>query len=453
MLKRRVALSAAGAFITNEAAHRLFVYMVVKSSLPMKITVPERALILLVGTSSSGKSTFARRHFAPTEIVSSDHYRAVVADDENDQTATRDAFELVHAIVNMRLKRSLFTVLDATNIKAAGRKEYVHMAGEYGVPVVALVFDLPEAVIMERHRARSDRSFPDWVLLNQLTTLRNTRNSLAVEGFQAVYTFDSQEVIDSIVMNRTTQMTSYQHEKGPFDIIGDVHGCYDELVELLTGLGYNLTDLKHSSGRKLIFVGDLVDRGPNSVAVLRLVMQLVKTGLALCVIGNHDDKLRRKLRGNKVTMNNGLAETVGQLTAEPPAFRDAVRRFLENLPYYILLDGGRLLVAHAGLRENLQGRTGDAVRSFCLYGETTGEIDAYGLPVRLNWAADYKGKTTVVYGHTPVAEAEWLRNTIDIDTGCAFGGKLTALRYPERELVSVAAKRVYAVASRPFLPA
>lgn len=419
----------------------------------MNINIPERALILLIGTSSSGKSTFARRHFAPTEIVSSDHYRAVVANDENDQTATRDAFELVHAIIRMRLKRSLLTVLDATNIKAVDRKEYVNMAGEYGVPIIAFVFNLPESVVMERHRARSDRSFPDWVLLNQLTMLRNTHNSLAVEGFQAIYTFDSQEVIDSIVMNRTTQITSHQHEKGPFDVIGDVHGCYDELVELLTKLGYNLTDLNHSSGRKLIFVGDLVDRGPNSVAVLRLVMQLIKAGLALCVIGNHDDKLRRKLRGNKVTMNNGLAETVEQLNAEPAAFRDTVRRFLENLPYYILLDGGQLLVAHAGLRQDLQGRSGDAVRSFCLFGETTGEVDAYGLPVRLNWAADYRGKTTVVYGHTPVAEAEWLNNTIDIDTGCAFGGKLTALRYPERELVSVAAKRMYAVSARPFLPA
>ena len=116
-----------------------------------------------------------------------------------------------------------------------------------------------------------------------------------------------------------------------------------------------------------------------------------------------------------------------------------------------VLDGGKLVVAHAGMKEEMQGRGSGAVRDFALYGETTGETDEFGLPIRYNWAAEYRGKATVVYGHTPVPEPEWLNRTINIDTGCVFGGKLTALRYPEKELVSVAARATYAVPARPFL--
>ena len=105
----------------------------------------------------------------------------------------------------------------------------------------------------------------------------------------------------------------------------------------------------------------------------------------------------------------------------------------------LCLDDGKLVVAHAGMKEEMQGRGSGKVRDFALYGETTGETDEFGLPVRYNWAAEYRGKAMVVYGHTPVPEPEWLNRTINIDTGCVFGGKLTALRYPEKELVSVPA--------------
>ncbi|GAB3490905.1 hypothetical protein GCM10027341_03210 [Spirosoma knui] len=418
----------------------------------MIINLPERVLVLLIGVSSSGKSTFAGLHFKPTEIVSSDHYRAVIADDENDQRATRDAFELVHLIVEKRLKRGLLTVVDATNLKAIDRSDYLNMARRYGLPAVALVFDLPESVLVDRHRWRADRDFDESVILHQLTNLQHTQEHLLDEGFLAVHTLDSPEVINSVVMKRITQSDTHQKETGPFDIIGDVHGCYDELTELLLKLGYDSTEFTHSASRKPVFVGDLVDRGPNSVAVLTLVMRLVKEGKALCVSGNHDDKLRRYLRGNRVSLTNGLAETVAQVEEQPRAVRDQIRSFLESLPYYVRLDGGRLLVAHAGLREDLHGRSGEVVRAFCLFGATNGQTDAFGLPVRLNWAAEYTGKTVIVYGHTPIANPVWLNNTIDIDTGCAFGGRLTALRYPERELISVSAKQQYAIPSRPFLP-
>jgi diadenosine tetraphosphatase ApaH/serine/threonine PP2A family protein phosphatase len=201
-----------------------------------------------------------------------------------------------------------------------------------------------------------------------------------------------------------------------------------------------------------VFVGDLVDRGPDSPGVLRLVMRMVECGQALCVRGNHDDKLLRKLRGREVTIGHGLALTLEQLDREPPGFIDRVVAFLDSLPTHYVLDGGKLAVAHAGIKEYLQGRVSDRVRSFCLYGETTGESDELGLPVRLNWASEYRGRAAVVYGHTPTAKPEWFNRTICIDTGCVFGGSLTALRFPGSELVSVPARREYAVPKRPLLP-
>ena len=156
-------------------------------------------------------------------------------------------------------------------------------------------------------------------------------------------------------------------------------------------------------------------------------------------------KLVRKLRGRDVQITHGLAESLAQLEAEPTEFRDAGRTaFLDGLVSHYVLDGGELVVAHAGMKEEMQGRGSGAVRDFALYGETTGETDEFGLPVRYDWAAEYRGAATVVYGHTPVPEPEWLNRTINIDTGCVFGGTLTALRWPERELVSVPPRATYA---------
>jgi protein phosphatase len=244
-------------------------------------------------------------------------------------------------------------------------------------------------------------------------------------------------------------------DRGPFDIIGDVHGCYDELHTLLIRLGYTMTSrgaVTHGEGRKIVFLGDLVDRGPRIVDVLRLAMAAVDDGAALCVIGNHEWKLVRALWGRKVKVAHGLAQSQEQLGKEPASFRARVVRFIESLPSHYVLDNGALVVAHGGLKEHMHGRESEGIRAFAMYGDTTGEFDEWGMPVRLNWAAHYRGRAMVVYGHTPMHEPEWQNNTINIDTGCVFGGKLTALRYPERELVSVPAAREYMAPGRPFLP-
>lgn len=273
-----------------------------------------------------------------------------------------------------------------------------------------------------------------------------------------MFIIESVEQVEGATIERQPLWNNLRHEHGPFDIIGDVHGCYDELVELLAKLGYS----ERPGGawghdeRKAIFVGDLVDRGPKIPEVVRLVMESVKAGTALCVPGNHDMKFMRKVWGKNVQITHGLAESLAQFEAYEQHYRGFSRvaaEFIDDLVSHYVLDDGKLVVAHAGMKEEMQGRGSGAVREFALYGETTGETDEFGLPIRYNWAAEYRGRATVVYGHTPVPEPEWLNRTINIDTGCVFGGKLTTLRYPEKELVSVPARATYAAPARPFLAA
>jgi diadenosine tetraphosphatase ApaH/serine/threonine PP2A family protein phosphatase len=250
----------------------------------------------------------------------------------------------------------------------------------------------------------------------------------------------------------------YQHLSGPFDIVGDVHGCYDELLTLLNALGYEIqrdqngeTRVRHPENRLLIFVGDLVDRGPKVVETLRLARTLVRQRRALVVAGNHELKLFKALqRGDNPAPKHGLEESLRQLATVSALERDAVVAFLQRLEPHYLLDYGRLLVAHAGLKQALHGQTTQEAFNFAIYGETTGEKDEYGLPVRLRWASRYHGSPLVVYGHTPVPSPDWENNSVNIDTGCVFGGHLTALRYPEREIVSVPAGQIYYASAKPF---
>lgn len=235
-----------------------------------------------------------------------------------------------------------------------------------------------------------------------------------------------------------------------YDLIGDVHGCRSELDTLLMTLGWEGTG--HREGRTAVFVGDLVDRGPDTPGVLRLVMAMAEAGTALCVAGNHEAKLVRALRGAPVRMSHGLAESMEQLAGESQGFRDSVVEFMAGLPHQLVLDQGRLVVAHAGLREDLHGIDSPRARSFALYGDTNGQRDAHGLPIRLPWQQSYRGEAVVVYGHTPVTEAVWVNNTLCLDTGVVFGGRLSALRYPEREIVDVPAEQQWCRPVRPLAP-
>ncbi|MFD2763971.1 polynucleotide kinase-phosphatase [Micromonospora eburnea] len=423
------------------------------------LDIPELALVALVGVSGSGKSTFARRHFAPTQVLSSDTFRGMVADDENDQSASGDAFDALHHVAGLRLRRGRLTVVDATNLQPHARAALVRVAREHDVLPVAIVLDVPEALAWERTQGRADRTHGRQVLARMQRDLRQSYGRLAREGFRKVHVLRGVDEIDAAEIRYEKLFNDRRELTGPFDIVGDVHGCREELEALLLRLGYALrhddagrpVDAVHPAGRTPVFVGDLVDRGPDSPGVLRLVMGMVAAGHAICVPGNHEQKLLRKLRGRDVRLTHGLAETMAQLESEPAEFVADVATFVDGLVSHYVLDGGRLVVAHAGLKEAYQGRASGRVRAFALYGETTGETDEYGLPVRYPWARDYRGSAMVVYGHTPTPEPEWVNNTICVDTGCVFGGRLTALRYPEKELVSVPAVKEWYAPARPLV--
>jgi protein phosphatase len=416
-----------------------------RGAAPRTLAVTDLSLVVLIGATGSGKSTFAARHFKPTEVISSDFCRGLVSDDENDQSATTDAFDVLHYIAGKRLAAGRRTVVDATNVQAESRKQLIALARQYDVLPIAIVLDVPEQVCAARNAGRPDRAaMPRHVIQRHQRELRRSVKGLEREGFRKVHILRGSAEIDAAGIVTERRYNDLTHLTGPFDIIGDVHGCRSELETLLAQLGYQ--DGAHPEGRLAVFVGDLVDRGPDSPGVLRRVMGMVEAGTALCVSGNHENKLGRYLKGRQVQHTHGLAETIEQLAGEDerdPEFRERVRRFIDGLISHYVLDGGRLVVCHAGLPEKYHGRTSGRVRSHALYGDTTGETDEFGLPVRYPWAEDYRGRAAVVYGHTPVPTTSWINNTICLDTGAVFGGRMTALRWPEREIVDVPAERVW----------
>ncbi|SHG69173.1 polynucleotide kinase-phosphatase [Marivita hallyeonensis] len=424
------------------------------------ITIPDFALVVLIGSTGSGKSSFAKKHFLETEIVSSDTCRALVSDDETNLAATGDAFDLLNYTASIRLKRRLLTVIDATSVKREDRAKLVQLARKYHALPVALVLDIDPKICHERNQNRPNRDFGEHVTRNHSKALRRGLRGLQKEGFRQVQIMKSPEEVDALQIERQPLWTDNRGDHGPFDIIGDIHGCFDELTELLKTLGYQidpfeagveeLIHARHPEGRIAFFVGDITDRGPRNLDALRLVMGMCEEGSGRCVIGNHDFKLNKWLKGRSVTQTHGLDLTVAELEQTSDTFRKQASEFIWDLRSHAWLADGKLVIAHAGLKEEMHGRGSGHVRNFAMFGETTGEVDEFGLPVRLEWARDYRGKADVVFGHTPMAEAEWLNHTMCIDTGCVFGGKLTALRWPERETVSVPAKRQYAVPAKPL---
>jgi protein phosphatase len=367
------------------------------------ITIPALALVVIAGEAQD-VDAFAARWFASEEVTRID----------------RDTIEEARRRIERRLAEGKLTAVALPGHMSDQAVALAHLAHIYDVAPVAL-------------------------LLDESMGWTGARFPVGPHGFEQVY-----HLTASARLMRERLACDLRDERGPFDIVGDVHGCSDELVELLERLGYVAdaeAGMRSPEGRRIVFVGDLVDRGPGVVETLRLAMRMVDAGTAFCVPGNHDVKLLRALMGRHVWVAHGLRESMDQIdrlpSAEAAALTAAYQSFVLGLPPYLMLDGGALVVAHAGLPERFQGRVSGRVRSLVLYGESIGD-DEDGLPIRVDWAADYHGVATVVYGHTPYREAVWRNNTINIDTGCVFGGKLTAVRWPEREVVSVPARREYA---------
>ena len=344
--------------------------------------------------------------------------------------------------------------------------------------------------------------------------------------------------------------------EGPFHIIGDCHGCADELVELLEKLGYLLKEdgsiwaVRGSAAAdfKLIFVGDYIDRGPKSAQVLHILLKAWQDGALffpginstfsfqthnlsneyalgkyrfalgndaeakqhedaqwqkiiaeaqknnrddsenildaikfepvhinetsnsykqrqlkrvpiMAVKGNHEFKLERVMCDRKVqAIFTDMASTMLSLRGAWqglyrfafgkdkncfPFSYEELAAFLDALPHYITLEGGNLLVSHAGLCQDLQGKNNQKAAHFCLFGDANGKLDEKGFPIRHHWENSYTGKAQVVYGHTPVIKPLKCGNTWNIDTGCVFGGSLSALSYPQGEITSVKSRKIY----------
>ncbi|WP_019853119.1 AAA family ATPase [Actinopolyspora mortivallis] len=413
------------------------------------LDLPSPGLVMLIGPSGAGKSTLAARNFAPTQVVSSDHCRALVSDDPADQRATGDAFAVLHHLVDVRLRNKRLTVVDATNVREHDRQGLLRLAKQHDLPATAVVLDVPAEECVARNAGRQDKPDPA-VTRQQHAELHRALGKVENERFRRVHVLRGAGEVDSATVRPHGLPVDRAHDHGPFDVIGDVHGCRREWEELLRRLGYRLhhdgsgraVDADHPEGRRAVLLGDLVDRGPDSAGSLRLAMGMVESGNALAVPGNHEHKLVRALRG-RGRPSGGLARTLEELSAWGEEFEHRVLEFCSGLPHHYVLAGGDLVVAHAGLPRHYHGRDSGRVRSFALYGAPTGERDEAGLPVRHPWARDYRGRAVVLYGHTPVSSLEWVNRTLCLDTGCVFGGWLSAVRYPECTTESVAAWQRY----------
>lgn len=418
-----------------------------------RIEIPANALVITLGPAGCGKSTFCER-FPGHSVVSSDLCRAMITDDPTSQDANKQAFELFHLWIKSRLQHGRLAVADATNLTPRARKTLRDIAAERKVPVIVLRFATDLETCLAQNRQR-DRFVPEHVIRTHYEQYEIAREQIVEEGYSAIHTINPLREYE-LVINSGARVV----EAPGFDIIGDVHGCADELVTLLTTLGYTMGPIHgteeegfsfvHPDGRKLVFVGDLTDRGPKSVITLRMA-QFATEGGHHWTIGNHDHKLMRALKGNKVKAGHGLQATLDQIEAEcSPAEKQTFLNTLSGLPYQLTLKVAghpEVVVSHAGIPVELVGKDTSFARNHALFGEVLGFQDN-GLPergtsYRLGWTMG-NDKPYCVHGHTVVPDPEFLFcNVIDIDQGAVFGGRLTALRVPEMTFVHVPARAVY----------
>jgi protein phosphatase len=415
-------------------------------------------IIVLIGPAGSGKSTWAAAQFPGEVVLSSDELRRWLTDDAEEQSCSKDAFAVLNQLADLRLKYGRRVIVDATNVKHDARRVWWELARSRQLPCAAIWFDVPLDVCIARQQRRARKVSPN-IIERQRAELGEIRERLEREPWDMVVrlAFEGDEVGAAA---RYEVLRPYEpparqeaaagglriYRPGAFDIVGDVHGCKDELLALMAALGWQDSPgagWTHPEGRLLVFVGDLVDRGPDSLGVLRLVAELCRHGRALLVRGNHDDKLRRLLRGNDVKVDALSPEARASLV------EDALP-MLEDAPYWALLapaeqGGWGVVVAHAAWRPQVASSKLDYARFYCLYGPTTGKTDVDGYPERVDWRPAYPADGPLcVVGHTPyLGPVVQHGNTLCLDTGCVFGGHLTALRWPERAFVQIPAARAY----------
>ncbi|WP_211655763.1 polynucleotide kinase-phosphatase [Planococcus alpniumensis] len=439
----------------------------------MRIGLPYGGIVLLIGPSNSGKSTLLKRlveeeKILPSEVVSSDEFRVLVSDKEfidwrnrpQDEAAgllieyqeiSAEAFAMMDTVIEARCRLNKLVMVDATHLRSEDRKRYIALAKKNHVAIQAIVFDVPERILTDRDEDR-DNPRGKRRIKQQYQIFRNEKRFIKKEGFASVYTI--KDILDVEVF-RHPNPVEVEIENG-IDIIGDVHGCYDELIELLEKIGYAENEegfYEHPEGRKFVSIGDVMSRGPASLETMCFFLKHVKSGRALMVDSNHGWKIARWLDGRQVVLSHGDERVEEELSVyeeregieKAQKLKLQLKEFLLEAPshYVFTKNGVRTLVcAHAGIKDSFIGKQSEAISDFCRYGDTGG-FDDNGKPLRKDWTVGHENRLLIVWGHDPKPKTLLINNTINIDQGVVFGGELTAYRYPERTFVSVKAKKDY----------
>lgn len=411
---------------------------------------------MLAGPSGAGKSYWAKKNFSEW-IISSDNMREMLVDDASNQTVNAEAFAAVHYFVRERLRLGKSAIVDSTALVPRDRKALLQIAKEEGVAASLIVIDADFETCWRGQKSRR-RQVPDHVIEKHQSRLAGMRaayrnGSLQKEGFNAVYWLKR-----NLSENTSVRwLSSLQKE---IDIIGDVHGCASELITLLEELGYEDSAgyFRHPKGRLAVFLGDLTDRGPTSVEVLEIVVDMVREGSAFIgAIGNHDWKIYRGLvLGRDVSHANGLQTTLDEIEAKGAMsqVQEHLKELFEKAPAYSEFPG-KIALAHGALERSMLGKDfsykrKDPISEIAMFGQTEEAEADERYPTRIyDWIPSWNDDYYFVYGHDVVGSEPRFEgprnNVIGLDTGCAFGGKLSALRWPEKEIVSVKALHNYSI--------
>lgn len=409
-----------------------------------------KGLVILAGMPASGKTTLRDKILKTpglehAVVISLDELRAKHGRNQSDQSATGKAVEEAHRLLEEHLSANHLVVWDATSLIPEHRKTLLDAAKKHRVHshLIVLNTNLEKAKENDAYRKNQNQRYVGEEILEKMSqNLEKTLQQVHKENYDTTDILTWEDLQNLQVVSKKLPF-DHEEKTGPFDIIGDVHGTYTELKELIEKLGHKIVGehpnayVETHGGRTLLFLGDLTDRGNENKKVLSVIHNTYKKGNALVVKGNHDDKLLRYLKGNPIKINDGMEKTIEELENDPQ-FKETIKNWLATLPCHIILDGGKLVAAHAGLDETLQGRIGKKPDQIALYGNPSGVAND-----RRNFAADYKGEAFVVYGHYAGVKPVETPHSICLDTGSVFGNTLTALKWPEKTITQVQAKDTY----------
>ncbi|WP_139891622.1 polynucleotide kinase-phosphatase [Bacillus sp. D386] len=439
----------------------------------MNINIPSAGIILLVGPSNSGKTTLLSKlinnqTLLPSEVVSSDAFRKIVGDTdfidwknrskteadylvEHYHSISKKAFEVIYSVIEARCQLNKLTFIDATHLKADDRKKYIDIARKHHLPIIAIILDTDQQTLLERDEKR-EQPRGKRRIKQQFQTFKSEKRFIKKEGFRAIYAIKD---IDEVYLHRM-ENPLYMEVGSGLDLIGDIHGCYEEMIELLEKLGYQAQDSGlyiHPNGRRFVSVGDIMSRGPYSLKTMRFFERHIEHGLAYMIDSNHGWKIARWLDGRKVTLKHGDEQTADEFKQfedrygfeEANILKNKMKKMLIEAPsHYVFLqnDVPVLVCTHAGIKDDYIGRQSQEISDFCRYGDTDG-FDEAGKPRRKDWFVNHNSSPLIIWGHDPKPQPLRINNTINIDQGVVFGGQLTAFRYPEEKFVSVKARQDY----------